>query len=49
MAKAPYASPTWPPSKPSVLARYVPMLAYQQPQMKYWRNMNADSVTFNLV
>jgi hypothetical protein len=25
------------------------MLAYHDPQMKYWRNMNAESWTFNRV
>ncbi len=43
MAKAPYARPMSPPPNPRVLARYVPMLAYQDPQMKYWRNMNVAS------
>src|SRR5215207_5229356 len=49
MANAPYASPTWPPSNFSALSRYAAMLAYHDPQMKYWRNMNAASWTFSPV
>ena len=43
MANAPYARPIWPPSNFSVLKRYVPMLTYHAPQMKYWRNMKTLS------
>lgn len=44
---APYAAPiSWPPNL-RAFARYAPMLAYHDPQMKYWRNMNAESWTLS--
>ena len=49
MANAPYARPICPPSKPRVLPRYVAMLTYQDPQMKYCRNMKILSLILRAV
>src|SRR5436190_17527857 len=49
MANAPYARPICPPSKPKVLPRYVAMLTYHAPQMKYWRNMKMLSLILSEV
>src|ERR671912_728217 len=42
-----YARPLSWPENWSVLSRYVPMVTYQAPQTKYWRNIITDS--FNRV
>jgi hypothetical protein len=43
IAVAPYAAPICGSVKWSVCPRYVPIVTNHTPQMKYWRNIIADS------
>src|SRR5262245_35024599 len=49
IANAPYAAPISCPLNFRTLARYVPMLTYQQPQIKHCRNMKRESVILTAV
>ena len=40
-----YAAPLCWPENRNVCSRYVPIVTYQAPQMKYWRNIMIDSLT----
>src|SRR5688572_26312667 len=43
IAVVPYARPTCVPSNLRVVPRYVPIVTYQEPQTKYWRNIIIES------
>ena len=43
MASAPYAEATCTPLDCKCVTIYVPMVTYQAPQMKYWRNIIMES------
>src|SRR2546423_802119 len=49
IANAPYAAPTCWPLNFNTFVRYVPRLIYHAPQMKYWRNMNTESLVLRTV
>src|SRR3954469_13015758 len=47
-AVVPAARPICSPEKCSVSPSHVPIVTYQPPQTKYWRNISADSFTLTL-